>query len=135
MSPKSFSIQNMEKLAIAALLLPIVGWALLLGSVAIKKHFPPEITARRELHVETWLTGSRHIGAGVQETLSRSAETPEWIGQKSKIALDNEMGRLKFESVDFEAPAELSYDGFKWSGFTTVAGRGMPVAVIAWPDF
>lgn len=135
MSPKFFSITHIEKLAVAALLLPMVGWALLLLSVSVKKHFPPAIGSKQTLHVETWLTGSRHNTAGVAETLNRSNDTAQWTGQKSKISLDPATGSLKFESSNFEAPAELSYDGFKWSGFTTVAGRGMPVAVIAWPDF
>ncbi len=135
MSPKLFSVPHIEKLTIAALLLPMVGWALLLFSVSVKKHFPPAIASKQTLHVETWLTGSRHLTAGVQEPLSRSNDQTQWTGQKSKISLDPETGVLKFESSNFEAPAELSYDGFKWSGFTTQAGRGMPVAVIAWPDF
>ncbi len=129
------SIESIEKLAKFALLMPFVAWGLLIFVVGIKKQLPPPIESKSLLHVDSWLTGSRHLGAGVKEALSRTEDKSQWLGTKSKLTFIPESGRLIFESKEFESPATLTYDGSKWSGFTTKSGRGMPVAVSAWADF
>lgn len=135
MNPKILSLRAIEKLAISVLVLPFVVWTILIMSMKIKRQFPPSIATKHSLHVETFLSGARHRDAGVQEIVRRTTDDGLWVGQKSKITLDPTTGGLIFECSLFEAPARLSYDGFKWSGFTTKSGRGMPIAVIAWPDF
>ena len=50
------------------------------------------------------------------------------------MVLKPESDQYSFESPLFEAPAVLKFDGYRWTGFTSKAGRGMPIAVEMWPD-
>ena len=134
MKLKSRPFSPTERLAISALLIPILGWSLLLTFVEIKKNTPPRISGKPVLHVDTWLVGSRFLLADIHGDLTRTTDD-QWTGERATVTLDPKAQSLIFESPAFETPATLIYDGFKWHGFTTKAGRGMPIAVEAWPDF
>ena len=133
MSEKIFQTKSIESLAIATLCSPFIFWMLIVGIFAIKRQFVPNISEKSALRVDTWLVGQRYNDAGVSEVLSKTGDK-QWVGIKSSVELNPSNRTFVFKASNFDAPTTLTYDGYRWSGFTTKPGRGMPVAVEMWPD-
>ena len=112
---------------------PALIWAAAIVFFGIKTLFPPDLARHDSIKITSSLIGTRFLLAGIDEEATR-VSAGSWKSALAEIrVLDASKRTFELQSPLFTGPVILTYNGFKWAGYTHKAGRQMPIKIEIWP--
>ncbi|MCX6124386.1 MAG: hypothetical protein NTV34_06505 [Proteobacteria bacterium] len=120
-------------IAIGTIVAPGLIWAVVTLFFGVKSLFPPNLANQDAIKITSSLIGTRFLTAGLDEEATRVA-ADEWKSASASIrVLDADKRTFELKSLLFTEPVKLTYNGFKWAGYTHKTGRKMPIKIEIWP--